>query len=78
LTDYLIDELINGGLMKYNNFEELPIWQNAGSIVNQVYCMIENNSKLQEDLRLSGQLIGASVSIMNNIAEGFDVNPVIL
>ena len=58
--------------MKYNNFEDLPVWQNARSIVNQVYSIIGSNSKLEKDLRLTGQLIGASVSIMNNIAEGFD------
>src|SRR3989339_669 len=58
--------------MKYNNFEDLPVWQNARSIVNQVYSIIGSNSKLEKDLRLTGQLVGASVSIMNNIAEGFD------
>ena len=58
--------------MKYNNFEDLPIWQKARVIVNQIYSIIDSNSKLHKDLRLTGQLIGASVSIMNNIAEGFD------
>ena len=58
--------------MKYNNFEDLPIWQKARVIVNQIYSIIDSNSKLQKDLRLTGQLIGASVSIMNNITEGFD------
>ena len=58
--------------MTYCNFEDLPIWQNARAITNQVYSIIGYNSKLQKDLRLTGQLTGASISNMNNIAEGFD------
>lgn len=58
--------------MKYKNFEELPIWQNAREIVKDVYSTISSCSELEKDFRLNGQLIGASVSIMNNIAEGFD------
>ena len=58
--------------MKYKNFEELPIWQSARKIVNMVYDIIYGNPKLEKDFRITGQLVGASVSIMNNIAEGFD------
>lgn len=57
--------------MKYHNFEELPIWQDSFKIVKIVYA-ITNNKKLRIDSRLIDQLRGASVSIMNNIAEGFD------
>ncbi len=58
--------------MKYNNFEELPIWILSREIVKLIYQIINQNSKLLKDLRLNGQLIGAGISIMNNIAEGFD------
>ncbi|MFO7448380.1 MAG: four helix bundle protein [Ignavibacteriaceae bacterium] len=58
--------------MRYKNFEELPIWQDARKIVNMVYDIIYSNQKLEKDFRITGQLVGASVSIMNNIAEGFD------
>ena len=58
--------------MNYKNFEELPIWQSAREIVKTVYSIIRENKKLEKDFRLAGQLIGSAISIMNNIAEGFD------
>jgi len=58
--------------MRYKNFEDLPIWLLAREIVNQVYEMINKNEDLSKDFRLTGQMIGAGLSIMNNIAEGFD------
>ena len=58
--------------MNYKNFEELPIWILAREIVNIIYTIIKKDNELKKDLRLKGQLIGAGVSIMNNIAEGFD------
>lgn len=57
--------------MNYKNFEELPIWQDAFEIVKLVYT-ITRYDKIAKDYRLVDQLRGASVSIMNNIAEGFD------
>ena len=58
--------------MKYKNFEELQIWLTAREIVKMVYLIIDGNKKLERDFRLSGQLTGSALSIMNNIAEGFD------
>jgi len=58
--------------MRYKNFEDLLIWLLASEIVNQVYEMINKNEDLSKDFRLTGQMIGAGLSIMNNIAEGFD------
>ena len=58
--------------MKYKNFEELPIWQKAREIVNLVYFITRKYPNLSNDRRLVDQLHGASISIMNNCAEGFD------
>lgn len=58
--------------MRFKNFEELPIWILAREIVNLIYKIIFENEELHKDFRLSGQLIGAGLSIMNNIPEGFD------
>lgn len=58
--------------MNYKNFEELPIWQQAREIVNLIYKIINGNESLKKDLRLTNQLKGAGISIMNNIPEGFD------
>jgi len=58
--------------MHYRNFEELPIWQQARAIVNFIYRIIDGNEALKKDQRLTNQMKGAGISIMNNIAEGFD------
>ncbi len=57
--------------MSYKNFEELPIWQDAFEIVKLVY-IISQDERIKNDFRLVDQLRGAAISIMNNIAEGFD------
>jgi four helix bundle protein len=58
--------------MKYKNFEDLPVWILAREIVNLIYELVKKDLKLDRDLRLKDQLVGAGLSIMNNIAEGFD------
>ena len=59
--------------MKYKNFEDLPVWKDAFDVVKLVYEITFYN-EIKNDFRLIDQLRGASVSIMNNIAEGFDSN----
>lgn len=53
------------------SFEELEAWQVSRKIVNQVYG-ITRDGKLMRDFGLCSQLQRASVSIMSNIAEGFE------
>lgn len=48
------------------NFEELRVWQDARVLVNDIYKMISNC----KDYGFKDQIQRASVSIMNNIAEG--------
>jgi four helix bundle protein len=50
-----------------NNFEELDIWKNARILTRQVYL----DFKINRDFAFKDQIQRASVSIMNNIAEGF-------
>ncbi len=57
--------------MKIINFEELNCWQAARKLANLVYQLTRNRLFLK-DYRLKDQIIGAAISIMNNIAEGFD------
>lgn len=40
--------------------------------MNLIYKIIFENEILSKDFRLTGQLIGSGLSIMNNISEGFD------
>lgn len=52
-------------------FEDLEAWQAARSVVNVVYAMCRQ-SPLHRDFGLCSQLRRAAVSIMTNIAEGFE------
>jgi len=53
-------------------FEELGCWQESRILVNMVYGAVNKDELFCRDFRLSGQITGASISVMNNIAEGFD------
>ena len=57
--------------MKITRFEDLECWQAARVLVNMVYEAVKSNSHFQRDFRLNGQITGAGVSSMSNIAEGF-------
>lgn len=53
-------------------FEDLEIWQLARALVNQVYD-VTRKEDFSKDFGLKDQMRRASVSIMNNISEGFEV-----
>ena len=53
---------------KINNFEDLVIWQLARLLVRDVYTQF----KTCKDYDFNSQIHRAAVSIMNNIAEGFE------
>lgn len=57
--------------MKINRFEDLECWQEARKLMKMVYEVAKGNL-LSKDYRLRDQLVGAGISILNNIAEGFD------
>jgi four helix bundle protein len=52
-------------------FENLECWQEARRLVNMVYEAINDSKDFQKDFRLNGQITGAAISVMNNIAEGW-------
>jgi len=58
--------------MKYENFEDLPIWQEVRQFINEIYKLINNTSKIHKDFSLCDQLKRCSYSILLNIAEGFE------
>jgi four helix bundle protein len=59
--------------MRANSFEELVIWQKAIEIGVEIYNL-SDQAPLKSDFKSRDQLIGAAVSISNNIAEGFEYN----
>ena len=57
--------------MELKSFENLEVWQQARKLVSAIYQMTLND-KIIRDYGLCSQLQRAAVSIMSNIAEGFE------
>jgi four helix bundle protein len=53
-------------------FEDLRIWQEARLLVREIYASFGNGSPAAKDWGFRDQIQRASISIMNNIAEGFE------
>lgn len=53
------------------SFEDLPVWQDARKFTNKIY-ILTNKFPKEELYSLTSQIRRAAVSIMSNIAEGFD------
>lgn len=60
-----------GEIMKIVSFEDLSCWKEARKLVNIIYQLTRKHP-FSKDYRLRDQVTGAAISIMNNIAEGFD------
>lgn len=58
-------------MAKIEKFEDLEIWQIGREICKDVWHIIQY-TPLQKDYKLREQINGASGSIMDNIAEGFE------
>lgn len=54
--------------MTYHRFEDLPVWQQARKLTIEIY----RSFKQHRDWAFRDQIQRASVSVMNNIAEGFE------
>jgi four helix bundle protein len=57
--------------MTIRNFEDLECWKESRKLNRGIY-KYANYKYSSKDYRLSGQITGASISIMNNISEDFD------
>jgi four helix bundle protein len=55
----------------YNRFEDLPIWQTARDLNKKVNSLTKHKN-FSTDFRLVNQIKAAAVSVMDNIAEGFE------
>jgi four helix bundle protein len=57
--------------MQIKNFEDLEIWQLARRLTQEIYTL-GRTPKFAKDYALKDQMQRAAVSIMSNIAEGFE------
>lgn len=54
--------------MRIERFEDIEAWKNAKEQTLQLYAALKDNN----DFAFKNQILRASVSVMNNIAEGFE------
>ena len=54
-----------------DRFEAMEVWQNARAITKKIYSC-SGNGNFSKDYGLKEQIQKAAVSIMSNIAEGFE------
>lgn len=61
-------ESLKTSIMKIDKFEDILAWQKAKIMTLKVYTLLRNT----KDFAFRDQICRASVSIMNNISEGFE------
>jgi four helix bundle protein len=57
--------------MKINRFEELEVWQLSRTLVKEIY-KVTNEGQFKKDFALRDQIRRAGLSVISNIAEGFE------
>ena len=57
--------------MRIESFEDLEIWKEARRLTTIIY-RVSSGSKFSKDFALRDQIRRAVISIMSNIAEGFE------
>jgi len=60
-------------MAKIEKFEELIAWQKARELTKSIY-EVTRQGTFANDFGLSGQIQRAAVSVMSNVAEGFERN----
>jgi len=58
--------------MTVDRFEDLRIWQDSRVQANAVYDLFGEESLAKRDFVFRDQLVRCAISVMNNIAEGFE------
>jgi len=60
-------------MAKIDKFQDLEAWKMARKIMNEIYS-ISKQDKFNRDFALCNQIRRAAISILSNIAEGFERN----
>lgn len=58
-------------MSKINRFEDIEAWQESRNLLNQVYKLTTKDG-FSDDWELKNQIKRSVISVMSNIAEGFD------
>jgi four helix bundle protein len=58
-------------MASFQRFEDIEVWQKARKLCNTIYPRTIKGS-FERDYKLRDQINGASGSIMDNIAEGYE------
>jgi four helix bundle protein len=58
-------------MKKISTFEDLKVWQDASDLAVEVYNLC-STGKIAKDYGLKDQIQRASISISNNISEGYE------
>lgn len=58
-------------MAKFERFEDIDAWKKARELTNMVYS-VSNTDIFSKDYGLRDQIRRAAVSVMSNIAEGFE------
>ncbi|MFN7910875.1 MAG: four helix bundle protein [Bacteroidota bacterium] len=66
-----VEKLNSYEMSKIEKFEDIIAWQKALELSNLIYS-VSNKEKFSKDFGLKDQIRRASVSIVSNIAEGFE------
>lgn len=56
---------------KVNRFEDLEVWQKGMQLAEDIY-FVTRDEKFAREYSIKDQIIRASISISNNISEGFE------
>ena len=59
-------------MAKIERFEDIEAWQKARELAKEVYAESNGNPLFSRDFGLRDQIQRAAVSVMSNIAEGFE------
>ncbi|MEX0747367.1 MAG: four helix bundle protein [Rhodothermales bacterium] len=57
--------------MSFRSFEDIEAWQNARALAKEIY-VVSRLSAFERDFALKDQIRKSAVSILSNIAEGFE------
>lgn len=58
--------------MAIQRFEEMKVWQDSRQLSKRIYHCVRKSNAFKRDFGLRDQIQRASVSIMSNIAEGYE------